>query len=114
MLSKGVKSSADNFTYTVDEKNKVAYYDTKELASTSLFLSNGSVINKVGAEEIKTLQPLFKKLNMQNPKWFLIEGEQTKSSLLNDPVISNYLKLIKEHKTFKKSINKIIKSLSRY
>lgn len=101
IFNNGVKSSSSKFIYKVDSKSKMAYYDTHEIGSTSLFLNDGSVINKADKEELKSLKPLFTKLGYPEPIWFKIEGELASSSTDNDPVISNYISLIAKHNSFK-------------
>jgi len=96
------KPSITNFVYTVDATKQVAFYNTGEIGSTSIFFKDGSVINKADPEEVVNLKPLLKQLKIIEPKWFQIEGQPLTSTVENDPAIANYLKLIKENKKISK------------
>lgn len=95
--NEGGKPSITNFEYSVDATKQVAFYNTGEIGSTSIFFKDGSVINKADPEEVVNLKPLLTQLKIEEPKWFKIEGQPLTSTAENDPAITNYLKLVKEN-----------------
>ena len=96
---KGQVSISDDFIYTVDGNTHLAYYQTRDLGSTSFFFKDGSVINEADPLELDSMKSLFAKLKLTKPKWFKIEGSKISSTTENDPVLGNYLSLIEKHNT---------------
>jgi len=95
---KGKVTSTDNFKYIVDGNARLAYYNTGDISSTSLFFPDGAVINEADPIELQSMQELFIKLKLPKPRWFKIEGEKLESTSANDPVLGNYMFLTKVNK----------------
>jgi hypothetical protein len=89
-FEKGKVSATNVFKFTVDGNAHTAYYNTGEIASTSFFFPDGSVINEVDPMELESMKPLLAELKLQKPHWFKIDGEKLISTSQNDPVLGTF------------------------